>query len=120
MAEMVERVDGIRKEKKEEVGIENQEEDEEKQEKVVDERTEEKMEEKGMVEKGTETETGMGMVRRQVIEDEPQYHRPRMDSIGGIICMVRTEMGKSLSMSIMCTAVEEVVEVSLFLNFFVM
>ncbi|CAG8463382.1 6645_t:CDS:2, partial [Paraglomus brasilianum] len=47
MAEMVERVDGIKRERKEEAGIERDEEEEEKEEKAVDERAEERMEEKG-------------------------------------------------------------------------
>ena len=119
MAEMVERVDGIKRERKEEAGIERDEEEEEKEEKAVDERAEERMEEKGTVEKGTEMEMGMDMVQRQVIEDEPQYHHPRADSMAGDICIIRTEMGKFLAMSIIiCIVVGELVEVGYY--FFVM
>ena len=114
MAEMVERVDGIKRERKEEAGIErDEEEEEEKEEKAVDERTEGKMEEKGIVEKGTEM--GMDMVQRQVIEDEPQYQHPRTGSMPGDMCIIRTEMGKFLAMSIIiCIVVGDLVEVCFF------
>ncbi|CAG8460426.1 1243_t:CDS:2 [Paraglomus occultum] len=114
MAEMVERVDGTKRERKAEAGIErDEEEEEEKEEKAVDERMEEKMEEKGIMEKGTGT--AMDMVQRQVIEEEPQYHHPRADSMPGDICIIRTEMGKFPAMPIViCIVVGELVEVCFF------